>query len=168
MIRSPAAAVRFNYGRIRTRDFSAPGRSRTRSEPAKSTKWNFETTVTHSPPEASPVSLEAPFRPISGDSKPRELAGRPPRAMAEWKLGVAGRPNVGEETLLLLPAGPITEPGRPIREGDLPPGGRGDDERGGGPLPVNFFCISVNEKIACERDDWAFMSVSFVRRMEVP
>ena len=110
----------------------------TRSEPAKSTKWNFETTVTHSPPEASPASFAVLFLAISGDRKPSELAGRPPRAMADWKLGVAGRPNVGEDTLL-PPAGPITEPGRAIRDGDRPPGGSGDDERGGAPLPVNFF-----------------------------
>ena len=88
-----------------------------------------------------------PFLPASGDRNPSELAGRPPRAMADWKLGVAGRPNVGEETRL-PPAAPITEPGRAIREGDRPFGGRGEAERGGGPLPVNFFCVSVREKIA--------------------
>ncbi len=104
---------------------------------------------------------------MSGDRKPRELAGRVLRAIADWKLGVAGRPKVGEETRLPL-AAPMTEPGLPMREGERPPGGRGDDERGGGPLPVNFFCVSVKEKMACEREDWAFMSVSFVRRIEVP
>ena len=47
-------------------------------------------------------------------------------------------------------------------------GGRGEDERGGVPLPVNFLCVKVREKIACERDDCAFMSVSFVRRIAAP
>ena len=32
------------------------------------------------------------------------------------------------------------------------------------PVPLNFFWVSVTEKMACERDDCAFMSVSFVRR----
>ncbi len=62
----------------------------------------------------------------------------------------------------------MTEPGRPIREGERPPGGSGEEDRGGGPLPVNFFWIKVKEKIACERDDCAFMSVSFVRLIEAP
>ena len=121
-------------------------------------------TVTHSP---VPLSPEEPDRAVSGDKKPSELAGRPPLAMAEWKLGVAGRPNVGDATRE-AEFWPITEPGRPIRDGERPPGGIGEDERGGGPLPVYFLCVSVREKIACERDDWAFMSVSFVRRIEAP
>lgn len=104
---------------------------------------------------------------MSGDKKPKELAGRVPRAMADWKLGVDGRPNVGEETRL-PPAGPMTDPGRAMREGERPFGGRGEDERGGSPLPVYFFCVSVREKMACEREDCAFMSVSFVRRIEAP
>ena len=44
----------------------------------------------------------------------------------------------------------------------------GDEERGGRPEPVYFLWVRVREKIACERDDCAFMSVSLVRRMDVP
>lgn len=58
--------------------------------------------------------------------------------------------------------------GRARRDGDLPPGGNGEEERGGNPEPVYFFCVKVRENIACDREDWAFMSVSFVRRIEVP
>ncbi len=99
-----------------------------------------------------------------------ELAGRdPPRPMADVKLGVPGRPKVGDETL--LPAAPppyIVEVGRARRDGERPLGGRGEEERGGGVEPVYFFCVSVRENMACEREDWAFISVSFVRRSEVP
>lgn len=35
-------------------------------------------------------------------------------------------------------------------------------------LPMRLRCVSVMEKMACERDDWAFMSVSFVRRRTLP
>lgn len=102
-------------------------------------------------------------------SKPRELAGlAPPRAIAEWKLGVGGRPKVGEETLAPGPPAPYTEPGRASLDGERPVGGNGDDERGGGPEPVNFFWVRVKEKIACDRDDCAFMSVSLVRRIAAP
>lgn len=44
----------------------------------------------------------------------------------------------------------------------------GDEERGVGLEPTSFFCVRVREKIAWERDDWAFMSVSLVRRIAVP
>jgi hypothetical protein len=60
------------------------------------------------------------------------------------------------------------DPGRASRDGERPVGGNGDEARGGGPAPVYFFWVSVREKMAWERDDWAFISVSFVRRMEVP
>lgn len=71
---------------------------------------------------------------------PRALEGRkPPRPIAEAKLGVPGRPGVGEEAL--LPAVEVLlyiEPGRASREGERP-GGRGELERGGCPVPTNFF-----------------------------
>ena len=63
---------------------------------------------------------------------------------------------------------PITEPGRAMRDGERPLGGTGEDERGGGPLPVYLRWVSVREKMACEREDCAFMSVSLVRRIEAP
>ena len=82
-------------------------------------------------------------------------------------LGVPGRPNVGEETR--LPGEPARmEPGRARREGDRPLGGSGEEERGGGPEPLYFRWTRVKEKMACEREDCAFISVSFVRRIDVP
>jgi hypothetical protein len=33
---------------------------------------------------------------------------------------------------------------------------------------VNFFWVKVRENIACDREDCAFMSVSLVRRIELP
>jgi hypothetical protein len=61
--------------------------------------------------------------------------------MAEPKLGVPGLPGVGEETLFEGPA--IMDPGRAKRDGDLPgpPGGSGEDDRGGGRglEPTYFF-----------------------------
>jgi len=89
--------------------------------------------------------------------------------MAAEKLGVEGRPlKVGDETrFAALDVVAYIEPGRARRDGERP-GGCGDDERGGWPVPVYFFWVNVSEKMACERDDWAFMSVSFVRRMAVP
>ena len=59
------------------------------------------------------------------------------------------------------------ETGRAKREGDRPVG-FGVDERGGRPEPAYLRCVKVSEKIACDRDDWAFISVSFVRRIAVP
>ena len=74
---------------------------------------------------------------------------------------------MGEATRAAGPA--YIEPGLANLEGERPPpGGRGDEDRGGIPEPVNFFCVKLREKMACEREDWAFMSVSFVRRMDVP
>ena len=58
--------------------------------------------------------------------------------------------------------------GRASLDGERPEGGRGEDDLGGGPEPTYFFWINVREKIACERDDCAFMSVSFVLLIEVP
>lgn len=55
-----------------------------------------------------------------------------------------------------------------MRDGGRPPGGKGDEERGGGFDPENFFCVRVKEKMAWDRDDCAFMSVSFVRLIAVP
>lgn len=83
--------------------------------------------------------------------------------MAIAKLGVEGRPNVGEAA---PPA--YTEPGRANLEGDRPVGGKGEDDLGGCPEPVNFFCVKVRENIAWDREDCAFMSVSLVRRIELP
>jgi hypothetical protein len=60
------------------------------------------------------------------------------------------------------------EPGLPSFDGGRPPPGMGELERGGGPDPVNLRWVSVREKMAWERDDCAFMSVSFVRRTDVP
>lgn len=74
--------------------------------------------------------------------------------MAVWKLGVAGLPMVGDDTLALLePILVYNDPGRARRDEERPPGGNGEDERGGKPEPVYFFWVSVREKIACERDD---------------
>ena len=90
--------------------------------------------------------------------------------MAEAKLlGVPGRaPKVGEDTLLPGPPANM-DPGRPMRDGDRPVGGNGEDERvGAPPEPLYFLCVRVSEKIAWEREDWAFMSVSFVLRIAVP
>jgi hypothetical protein len=74
---------------------------------------------------------------------------------------------VGDATLVEVPP-EYTEPGRASLEGERPAGGRGDDDRGGAPEPVYFFCVRVREKIAWDLDDWAFMSVSFVLLIEVP
>jgi hypothetical protein len=99
---------------------------------------------------------------------PKALEGRsPPRVTAVARLGVAGRPNVGDVTRLGLFGPAYTEPGRASREGDRPACGRGEDERGG-VVPINFFCVRVSEKMACEREDCAFISVSLVRRIDVP
>lgn len=95
----------------------------------------------------------------------------PPLPMPEVKLGVDGRPKVGEDTRLPEDEGGIMELGRARRDGERPPpGGRGDEERAGGlgPVPVNFFWVRVREKIAWDRDDCAFISVSLVRLIEVP
>lgn len=118
----------------------------------------------------APPGARLALRPPSAVSIPSELAGlEPPRPIADAKLGVPGRPNVGEETRLPLPFEYMVEAGLASLEGERPPpGGRGELERGGAPEPVNFFWIRVREKMACDRDDWAFMSVSLVRRMEVP
>lgn len=61
--------------------------------------------------------------------------------MADPKLGVPGLPKVGEETL--FEGAVIMDPGRAKRDGDLPgpPGGSGEDDRGGGRglEPAYFF-----------------------------
>ena len=88
--------------------------------------------------------------------------------MAATKLGVEGRPNVGDDTRAPDTGLVYIDPGLASREGERPPGGSGEEDRGGGPDPVYFFCVRVREKIACEREDCAFMSVSFVRRIAVP
>jgi hypothetical protein len=75
---------------------------------------------------------------------------------------------VGDDTLFPDALPYIVDEGRARRDGDLPPGGRGDDEREGRPEPVYFFWDNVKEKMACEREDWAFMSVSLVLRIDVP
>lgn len=96
---------------------------------------------------------------------PRALEGRnAPRATTEAKLGVPGRPRVGEVTRIELLGPAYIEPGRASREGDRPVCGRGE----GGIVPAHFFCVRVSEKMACEREDWAFISVSLVRRIDVP
>jgi hypothetical protein len=103
----------------------------TLSEPAKSTKWNLETTVAHSPVSSSMLSRESPER------KPSALEGlNPPLPIADAKLGVGGRPDVDEATE--DPAPVYMDPGRASRDGERPLGGRGDDDRGGGPEPVYF------------------------------
>lgn len=92
--------------------------------------------VIHSP-ESSALSAR-----VSGGRKPRELAGLSPLPlpMAAWKLGVDGRPIVGDDTLGPVGDDPVLykEPGRARREGERP-GGRGEEERGGRPEPVYFF-----------------------------
>jgi hypothetical protein len=98
------------------------------------------------------------------------LAGRsPPLPIPEAKLGVDGLPKVGEETLPLEGCC-IIDPGLARRDGERPPGGSGEEERVGGPVPepVYFFWVKVRENMACERDDCAFMSVSLVRLIDVP
>lgn len=121
----------------------------TRSEPAKSTKWNFDTIVIQSPLSSCSGGAAILSR-LSGGRRPKELAGLAPPldAIPDVKLGVEGRPNAGE----LRPADGccIIEPGLVRRDGERPPGGSGDDERvdGGPPDPVYFFCVSVNENIA--------------------
>lgn len=70
--------------------------------------------------------------------------------MADAKLGVGGRPNVG------LPTRPVpdpayTEEGRARRDGEGVVGGIGlvrPDPLLGTPDPVYFFWISVKEKMA--------------------
>ena len=58
--------------------------------------------------------------------------------MADENVGVPERPKVGED--ILGPGTPNVEPGRAIRDGERPPpGGNGDDERGGRFDPVYFF-----------------------------
>lgn len=103
----------------------------TRSEPARSTKWNLETTVTQSPFSSSRLPRASWY--------PSELAGRSilVRPIAEGILGVPGRPNVGEETR--FPDEPARiEPGRARRDGDRLLSGRGEEERGGRLGPVCF------------------------------
>lgn len=75
--------------------------------------------------------------------------------MAEAKLGVEGRPRGGDETRLAPPGLEYIEPGRASLEGERPPGGRGECERGGKDEeePVYFFWVNVREKMACDRDD---------------
>ena len=111
-------------------------RTLTLSEPAKSTKWNLEVMVIH-----SPVSSSRLFALPSEECEPRALDGRrppPPRLIADWKLGVGGRPNVGEDTRV----DPVElvlnwcETGLARREGDLPLPGTGVVDLGGGPEPV--------------------------------
>lgn len=122
-------------------------------------------TVTHSPASSSMLLDRSP--PIW----PRALAGRRllPLPIATAKLGVDGRPIVGEATLLVGEGPPAyIEPGRASLDGERPPGGSGEEDLGGFPEPVNFFCVRVSENIAWDREDWAFMSVSLVRRIEVP
>lgn len=120
----------------------------TRSEPAKSTKWNFETIVTQSPLSSSALVDRSAWC-------PRELAGRkPPRPIAVTKLlGVEGRPNRGEAIPLATGEPLYIEPGRANLEGERPPGGSGEEDRGGWPEPVYFFWVKVKEKMACERED---------------
>ena len=89
------------------------------------------------------------------------------RPIADGMLGVPGRPNVGEETR--FPDEPARmEPGRARRDGDRPFRGRGEEDRCGRPEPLYFRWMRVKEKMACEREDCAFISVSFVRRIDVP
>lgn len=121
--------------------------------------------VTHSPASSSAPPAERSL------VCPRALLGRrvPPLPIADAKLGVWGRPKVGDATRDPVPVAPLyTEPGRASREGERPPGGSGDEDRVGEVGPVYFFCVRVRENIACEREDCAFMSVSFVRLMDVP
>ncbi len=59
--------------------------------------------------------------------------------MATAKLGVDGLPKVGDATLEVLGPPWYTDPGRAKRDGERPLGGKGEDERGGAPEPVNFF-----------------------------
>ena len=163
--RSPAAAVRLSCSRIKSGTMASlpDHRRHTLSEPARSTKWNLDTTVVHSP---GPSSSGVPGRPFW----PSELPGRPPpRPIAVAKLGVCGRPKVGELTRLLVPMD--TEPGRAIR--DTLGGDRGVERPPelpplALPAPECLRWMRVKEKMACERDDWAFMSVSLVRRSEEP
>lgn len=62
---------------------------------------------------------------------------------------------MGELILVFVAVGPpaYIDPGRWSREGDLPPGGAGDGDLGGCPVPVNFFWVKVREKMAWERED---------------
>lgn len=116
----------------------------TLSDPARSTKWNLDTTVTQSP---SPPGVAGSAVSRSAWWKPRELGGLRllpwilDLFIAEPKLGVPGLPKVGEETLFEEPA--IMDPGRASRDGDRPgpPGGSGEDDRGGGRgfEPTYFF-----------------------------
>lgn len=70
--------------------------------------------------------------------------------MAAAKLGVAGRPKVGEDTLEEC----TVELGRASRDGERPPpGGSGEEDRGGAPPPTYFFCVKVKENMACDRED---------------
>lgn len=81
------------------------------------------------------------------------MPAAPPLAIAAPKLFGKCRPKVGEATREGLP--PYIEPGLTILEGDPPLGDRGEERplRGGVPVPLYFFWVSVTEKIACERED---------------
>jgi hypothetical protein len=107
----------------------------TLSDPARSTKLNLETTVTHSP---SPLCSSGRLSTFT----PSELAGRRPGV--RWKLGVPGL-DMGIDKREDAPGN--IDPGLVSREGDRP-GGSGEAERGGAPEPVNFRCVRVREKIA--------------------
>jgi hypothetical protein len=107
----------------------------TRSLPARSTKWNLDTTVVQSPLPSSTSGLRGRI--------PRELAGLMllpfARDMAAAKLGVGDRPKVGEETRVAGDPACI-DPGRISLEGD-PFEGMGEllPVRGGELEPENFF-----------------------------
>jgi hypothetical protein len=80
-----------------------------------------------------PASASVIFERVSLEC-PSALAGLnpPPLPMAAAKPGVVGRPNVGEAALALLPFAEdvYNDPGRARRDGERPPGGNGDEERG--------------------------------------
>jgi hypothetical protein len=65
---------------------------------------------------------------------PIALAGLrpPPLPRAEANPGVDGRPATVLEPVYI-------DPGRASRDGDRPPAGSGEEERGGGPEPLYFF-----------------------------
>lgn len=105
------------------------------------------------------VQVSLPMRSSSGvDGRPSTLGGRSPEALPDTRSPVGVEERLGELGVGLLMRGNIDE--REIL--------RECDAAGGEPEPVYFLCSRVSEKIACDREDWAFISVALVCRSAEP